>query len=62
MLAYSHLLEVRQLVDRKVLFRYVHLEVKVFYVACTELTEFGSLFGDFGFHCTEIMYLTLNKT
>jgi len=61
MLACSHLLEVRQFVDRKVMFRYEHLKVKVFYFACTELTEFGSRCGDFGFHCTEIVYLILNK-
>jgi hypothetical protein len=61
MLACSHLLEVRQLVDRKVMSRYVHFKRKSFMLVCTELTELGSMYGDFGFHCTEILYLILNK-
>jgi len=61
MLACSHLLEVRRLVDRKVMSRYVHFKGKVFYIVCTELTELGYMYGNFGFHCTEILYLILNK-
>jgi hypothetical protein len=43
------------------MFRYVHFKEKLFYIVCTELTEFGSRYGHFGFHFTETLYLILNK-